>query len=157
MSHFLTASGEDLTETDDPARLMMRQVAAAFAQYEKERLVRKLRGRARSIGRVGIGKVRLARESAMSLPAFLQQDSCSTTSADCRPTALLAELGQRRPAAIAFTLSAVNVSPPIAQSPLSTSWILTQVGRSADGEPLGPSRGHGDSRRRAASPSASSP
>lgn len=39
----LTASGEDLTETDDPARVMMRQVAAAFAQYEKERLVRKLR------------------------------------------------------------------------------------------------------------------
>jgi DNA invertase Pin-like site-specific DNA recombinase len=39
----LTASGEDLTETDDPARVMMRQVAAACAQYEKERLVRKLR------------------------------------------------------------------------------------------------------------------
>jgi DNA invertase Pin-like site-specific DNA recombinase len=39
----LTASGEDLTETDDPARVMMRQVTAAFAQYEKERLVRKLR------------------------------------------------------------------------------------------------------------------
>jgi DNA invertase Pin-like site-specific DNA recombinase len=39
----LSASGEDLTETDDPARVMMRQVTAAFAQYEKERLVRKLR------------------------------------------------------------------------------------------------------------------
>src|SRR5258708_4298997 len=31
----LTASGEDLTETDDPARVLMRQVAASFAQYEK--------------------------------------------------------------------------------------------------------------------------
>ena len=40
----ITASGEDLTETDDPAKVMMRQVAAAFAQYEKNRLVQKLRG-----------------------------------------------------------------------------------------------------------------
>ena len=39
----LTASGEDLTETDDPAKVMMRQVAAAFAQYEKTRLVHKLK------------------------------------------------------------------------------------------------------------------
>jgi DNA invertase Pin-like site-specific DNA recombinase len=39
----LTASGEDLTETDDPARVLMRQVAAAFAQYEKARLVGKLK------------------------------------------------------------------------------------------------------------------
>jgi DNA invertase Pin-like site-specific DNA recombinase len=39
----LTASGEDLTETDDPARVLMRQVAAAFAQYEKTRLVGKLK------------------------------------------------------------------------------------------------------------------
>jgi DNA invertase Pin-like site-specific DNA recombinase len=39
----LTASGEDLTETDDPARVLMRQVAASFAQYEKDRLVGKLK------------------------------------------------------------------------------------------------------------------
>ena len=40
----LTASGEDLTSTDDPAKIMMRQIAGAFAQYEKARLVAKLRG-----------------------------------------------------------------------------------------------------------------
>jgi DNA invertase Pin-like site-specific DNA recombinase len=40
----VTAGGEDLTDTDDPARVMMRQVAAAFAQYEKARLVAKLKG-----------------------------------------------------------------------------------------------------------------
>jgi DNA invertase Pin-like site-specific DNA recombinase len=40
----VTASGEDLTATDDPARVMMRQIAAAFAQYEKARLVGKLKG-----------------------------------------------------------------------------------------------------------------
>jgi DNA invertase Pin-like site-specific DNA recombinase len=39
----VTSSGEDLTETDDPARVLMRQVAAAFAQYEKTRLVSKLK------------------------------------------------------------------------------------------------------------------
>lgn len=39
----ITASGEDLTETDDESKVMMRQVAGAFAEYEKNRLVRKLR------------------------------------------------------------------------------------------------------------------
>ena len=37
-----TANGDDLTETDDPSKVMMRQVAAAFAQFEKARLVSKL-------------------------------------------------------------------------------------------------------------------
>jgi DNA invertase Pin-like site-specific DNA recombinase len=40
----VTASGEDLTATDDPARVAMRQVAAAFSQFEKARLVGKLKG-----------------------------------------------------------------------------------------------------------------
>jgi DNA invertase Pin-like site-specific DNA recombinase len=40
----LTANGEDLTTTDDPAKVMMRQIAGAFAQYEKARLVAKLKG-----------------------------------------------------------------------------------------------------------------
>jgi DNA invertase Pin-like site-specific DNA recombinase len=40
----VTASGEDLTAADDPARVAMRQVAGAFAEFEKARLVHKLRG-----------------------------------------------------------------------------------------------------------------
>jgi DNA invertase Pin-like site-specific DNA recombinase len=40
----LTSSGEDLTSTDDPAKVMMRQIAGAFAQHEKARLVAKLKG-----------------------------------------------------------------------------------------------------------------
>jgi DNA invertase Pin-like site-specific DNA recombinase len=40
----LTASGDDLTASDDPGRVMMRQVAGAFAEYEKTRLVQKLKG-----------------------------------------------------------------------------------------------------------------
>jgi DNA invertase Pin-like site-specific DNA recombinase len=51
----ITASGEDLTATDDPARVMMRQVAAAFAQYEKARLVAKLKG-ARDRRSAALGK-----------------------------------------------------------------------------------------------------
>jgi DNA invertase Pin-like site-specific DNA recombinase len=39
----VTSNGDDLTNTTDPARVMMRQVAGAFAQYEKARLVGKLR------------------------------------------------------------------------------------------------------------------
>jgi DNA invertase Pin-like site-specific DNA recombinase len=38
----LTANGDDLTDTKDPSRKMMRQVAGAFAEYEKTRLVEKL-------------------------------------------------------------------------------------------------------------------
>jgi DNA invertase Pin-like site-specific DNA recombinase len=40
----LTAKGDDLTDTSDPSRVMMRQIAGSFAQYEKTRLVTKLRG-----------------------------------------------------------------------------------------------------------------
>src|SRR5215813_11492664 len=39
----LTANGDDLTDDSDPARKMMRQVAGAFAEYEKTRVVAKLR------------------------------------------------------------------------------------------------------------------
>jgi DNA invertase Pin-like site-specific DNA recombinase len=40
----LTATGDNLTDTSDPSRVMMRQIAGSFAQYEKTRLVTKLRG-----------------------------------------------------------------------------------------------------------------
>jgi len=38
----LTANGDDLTDSSDPSRVMMRQIAGAFHQYEKARLVAKL-------------------------------------------------------------------------------------------------------------------
>lgn len=50
----ITASGQDLTSADDPAKTMLRQVAGAFAEYEKSRLVLKLRGaRDRASDRIG--------------------------------------------------------------------------------------------------------
>jgi DNA invertase Pin-like site-specific DNA recombinase len=39
----LTASSDDLTNTDDPFKVAMRQIAGAFAQLEKARLVGKLK------------------------------------------------------------------------------------------------------------------
>jgi DNA invertase Pin-like site-specific DNA recombinase len=39
----MTASGDDLTDTQDPFKVAMRQIAGAFAQLEKARLVAKLR------------------------------------------------------------------------------------------------------------------
>ena len=39
----LTANGDDLTDGSDPSRKMMRQIAGAFHEYEKARLVAKLR------------------------------------------------------------------------------------------------------------------
>ena len=39
----LTATGDDLTASDDPMKTAMRQIAGAFAQLEKARLVAKLK------------------------------------------------------------------------------------------------------------------
>jgi DNA invertase Pin-like site-specific DNA recombinase len=39
----LTSSGNDLTETSDPFKIAMRQIAGVFAQLEKARLVSKLK------------------------------------------------------------------------------------------------------------------
>jgi DNA invertase Pin-like site-specific DNA recombinase len=51
----LTATGENLTETADPMKKAMRQIAGAFAELEKARLVAKLRG-ARERKRDAVGK-----------------------------------------------------------------------------------------------------
>jgi DNA invertase Pin-like site-specific DNA recombinase len=60
----VTAGGDDLTATDDPAKVMMRQIAGAFAEYEKTRLVAKLRGardrRSAQLGRRCEGRKPLA-------------------------------------------------------------------------------------------------
>jgi DNA invertase Pin-like site-specific DNA recombinase len=69
----LTASGDDLTETADPSRVMMRQIAGSFSQYEKTRLVLKLRGareRIREAGRKCEGRKSYAeRDPALVLAA----------------------------------------------------------------------------------------
>jgi len=50
----ITASGHNLTDDDDPAKVAMRQMAAVFAQFEKARVVAKLRsGRDRKSAAIG--------------------------------------------------------------------------------------------------------
>ena len=49
----ITAGGDDLTATNDPTRKMMRQIAGAFAEYEKNRLVLKLRAARERSGKLG--------------------------------------------------------------------------------------------------------
>ena len=39
----LTSSGDDLTASNDPGRTMIRQIMGSFSEYEKARLVAKLR------------------------------------------------------------------------------------------------------------------
>ena len=51
----LTANGDDLTDSSDPSRKMMRQIAGAFHEYEKARLVAKL-GAARERKRALVSK-----------------------------------------------------------------------------------------------------
>jgi DNA invertase Pin-like site-specific DNA recombinase len=51
----LTANGDDLTDSTDPSRKMMRQIAGAFHEYEKARLVAKLKA-ARERKRAAAGK-----------------------------------------------------------------------------------------------------
>jgi DNA invertase Pin-like site-specific DNA recombinase len=62
----LTAGGDDLTDTSDPTRIMMRQIAGAFAQYEKARLVAKLkaaRDRKAAAGGKAYGRYGYVREA----------------------------------------------------------------------------------------------
>jgi DNA invertase Pin-like site-specific DNA recombinase len=51
----LTANGDDLTDSSDPSRKMMRQIAGSFAEYEKARRVAKLKA-ARERKKAMVGK-----------------------------------------------------------------------------------------------------
>jgi DNA invertase Pin-like site-specific DNA recombinase len=66
----LTASGDDLSS--DPSRVMMRQIAGSFAQYEKSRLVAKLRV-ARERQRAMTGKCEGRKSWAEINPELVQQ------------------------------------------------------------------------------------
>jgi DNA invertase Pin-like site-specific DNA recombinase len=63
----VTASGDDLTETDDPMKVAMRQIAGAFSQLEKARLVAKLEA-ARDRKREAAGKCEGRKSYAESPP-----------------------------------------------------------------------------------------
>lgn len=67
-----TASGDELTDSSDPSRVMMRQIAGAFHQYEKARLVAKLKhARDRKRKATG-GKVEGRKSMVEARPATVQ-------------------------------------------------------------------------------------
>ena len=68
----LTASGDDLTDTQDPFKVAMRQIAGAFAQLEKARLVGKLR-HARERKRAEQGKCEGRKSHAEMHPEMVRE------------------------------------------------------------------------------------
>lgn len=102
----LTASGEDLTESDDPARVMIRQVAAAFAQFEKARLVQKLRSarerKRKATGRCE-GRKPVAAETVAEAKRLARRNRKTGERLSLRAiAATLAERGHRGPAGNAY-------------------------------------------------------
>lgn len=68
----LTANGDDLTDSSDPSRKMMRQIAGAFHEYEKARLVAKLKA-ARDRKRADAGKCEGRKSWAEINPALVHE------------------------------------------------------------------------------------
>ncbi|HYJ86399.1 MAG TPA: recombinase family protein [Pyrinomonadaceae bacterium] len=68
----LTASVDDLTDSSDPSRKMMRQIAGAFHEYEKARLVAKLKA-ARERRRAAAGKCEGRKSWAEINPELVRQ------------------------------------------------------------------------------------
>ena len=67
----LTANGDDLTDSSDPSRKMMRQIAGSFAEYEKARLVAKLKA-ARERKRLTTGKCEGRKSHAETNPEMVR-------------------------------------------------------------------------------------
>ena len=72
----LTASGDDLTASEDPFKIAMRQIAGVFAQLEKARLVGKLKA-ARDRKRATGVKVEGRKSHAESNSLWLWSVNCA--------------------------------------------------------------------------------
>ena len=68
----LTASGLDMTDDDDESKVAMRQVAAAFSQLEKSRLVKKLKS-GREKKRLETGRCEGRKPLSMTAPAMVKE------------------------------------------------------------------------------------
>ncbi|WP_244553136.1 recombinase family protein [Bradyrhizobium erythrophlei] len=110
----LTASGDDLTDDSDPSRTMMRQIAGAFHQYEKARLVAKLKGardrkRASGVGRAQGRKTLAERDPEMvKLARQLHRPDPNKRPISLRKVSVaLAEHGYRNSSGAMFSASSV--------------------------------------------------
>jgi DNA invertase Pin-like site-specific DNA recombinase len=107
----LTATGDDMTSTEDPSRIMMRQIAGSFAQYEKARLVDKLR-KARERKRKTTGKCEGRKSYAERDPELVAK---AIELSQWRPrlslreiAAELAQIGKTTPSGLPYSASAVK-------------------------------------------------
>jgi DNA invertase Pin-like site-specific DNA recombinase len=100
----VTASGDDLTDDSDPSRTMMRQIAGAFHQYEKARLVAKLkaaRDRKRAAGGKAEGRKRWA-----DVNPQLVQEAKRLRSTSLRPDRSLREIAEELANSVTSTSAA---------------------------------------------------
>jgi DNA invertase Pin-like site-specific DNA recombinase len=103
----VTAGGLDLTETDDPFKIAMRQIAGAFAQLEKARLVAKLKG-ARDRKRAKTGKCEGRKSLAEKRPEVVAAARELKEGRSLRQvSAELAALGHTTPSGAPYSASAV--------------------------------------------------
>jgi len=107
----MTASGDDLTNTDDPMKVFCRQIAGAFAQLEKARLVAKLRGareRKRKEGQKVEGRKSLAesRPEAVEMARKLSEERPRRSLREI--SAELASQGFTTPRGLPYSASAVS-------------------------------------------------
>lgn len=106
----ITATGDDLTDTSDPMKKAMRQIAGAFAELEKARLVAKLKG-ARQRKRAEKGKCE-GRKSLAERPGGAQLVEAAQKLNDGRSlrkiAAALAELGYTTPGGKTYSASAIK-------------------------------------------------
>ncbi len=104
----ITATGDDLTDTSDPMKKAMRQIAGAFAELEKARLVAKLRG-ARERKRAAQGKCEGRKSLAERLPELVAAARALNDGRSLRMiAAALAEQGFKTPSGKEYSASAVS-------------------------------------------------
>jgi DNA invertase Pin-like site-specific DNA recombinase len=114
----LTANGDELTDSSDPSRVMMRQIAGAFHQYEKARLVAKLRQarqRKRETQRKVEGRKRWSelKPDMVAVAKRLRRRSPKGHQRSLRQIAdELAELGYINERGVKFSPSSVQHKPP---------------------------------------------
>jgi DNA invertase Pin-like site-specific DNA recombinase len=112
----ITASGDDLTDTSDPMKKAMRQIAGAFAELEKARLVSKLRGarerkraKAETLTLDGRGKCEGRKNLGERSPELVAAARALNDGRSLRKiSAALAEQGYLTPAGKAYSASAVK-------------------------------------------------
>jgi DNA invertase Pin-like site-specific DNA recombinase len=117
----LTANGDDLTDTSDPSRVMMRQIAGSFAQYEKARVVAKLRS-ARE-------RVREAKGKCEGRKSYLERDPKLVGEAK-RLHRKLPKSPRKSLREIARELAALGYTNKSGR-PYSASCIRSMIGRSS--------------------------